>query len=278
MHSLDERVIAGLRRYVQAAEQVRAQASRTNAAQRAKDALELDPLNLDRIHQLGCCYAEAGHWVQCRNVLLRGRGRLQEIQDMETRFRFAVLLCEAHYHTRQLRDALTTLVDIPEQSCTTLSTVRAILACRVYGAMKDRQKAVKEFCRAINGQDFDSALRLWALARMDLRTAGAYENAKNAMERLADGDEGLVSQLGTLEDLADVAPELDNSNNSRLSFLTRRLRTLRTELPLRLQRWSKYVWGLVLRGELRNACRRFMVLRVARKERASSEFSRPPVL
>lgn len=254
MHSLEESVVAGLREHVRAAAEVPAQPSRSHAAQRAKEALEQDPTNLELLYELGCRYAEAGHWMQSRNVLLRGRGRLDEIHDRRRRAAFASALCEAYYSCGQAKEAVGVLGSIPELEDTALAVSRATLACKVYGAAGDRQRSLKEFCKAVDGQDFDGALRVWSVTRADLRQAGALDAAKGMMERLADDDPALVQKLGALEDLAEELPASDAQAKGpgRLGPILGKLRTLIVTLPLRLERLGLRLAG----GRLGSCCAR----------------------
>jgi len=242
MHGLEQEVVAKLQTHAKAADPIVAAGSRTNAAQRAKQALEADPFNLDLVGELGACYAAAGHWQQCRNVMLRGRDRLREIVDDTCRHDFALLLCEAQYQCGYADQAVSILREIEEPRDAPKAATRARLACRVYCAAKDKQRGLKEFCRAIDGTSFDEALRTWALAQVDLQRVGALSAAKDMMERLADGDDTRLSQLGALEDLVENG-KLDIVAKDRLGPLLRHLRTLWATLPLRLERQgAQWAW------------------------------------
>jgi len=245
METLDNKDFASVESHVKAAEKFAAAPSRTNSAQVAKVALEQDPFNLDLIEDLGQCYAEASHWTQARNVMLRGRHRLKEFHSEDRRFNFSMRICEAQYQCKHFKDAVAVLEEINEPSDPGSALARAQLACRVYAAAKQKQRALKEFHRAVDGREFDVALRTWCLARLDLQAAGALETAKSMMERLADGDERFLAQLGTLEDLVTAENETSKTaaESGRSAPLWRKLRMWWATLPLRLQRLSRRADG-----------------------------------
>jgi len=144
-----------------------------------------------------------------------------------------------------IEDAVAVLEEINEPSDPGSALARAQLACRVYAAAKQKQRALKEFHRAVDGREFDVALRTWCLARLDLQAAGALETAKSMMERLADGDERFLAQLGTLEDLVTAENETSKTaaESGRSAPLWRKLRMWWATLPLRLQRLSRRADG-----------------------------------
>lgn len=245
MKSLDKRDLQCAESCAEAAKIRPAAPSRTNAAQQVKNALDQDPFNLQLIHELGQLYGAAGQWSQARNVLMRGRERLQDLACDGDRFDYLLLFCEANYHGRRFAEAAGVLDEMRRIPEVDRGVARAALACRVYAAAKEKQKALLEFHRAVDGQPFDSALRTFSLARLDLHAAGAVDTAKGVMERLADGDERLLGQLQTLEELVDSASSKEPAESVSRAPLSRRLRTLLTTFPLRLSRLRLRLAGFV---------------------------------
>mmetsp|Transcript_41780 Transcript_41780/g.96764 ORF Transcript_41780/g.96764 Transcript_41780/m.96764 type:complete len:271 (+) Transcript_41780:48-860(+) len=167
----------------------------SNEAKDAREALITDPYNMVLINNLAYRYAIEGHSEKCANVMIRGWKRVNEFEDPSVRFCFLMKLCEVSYFLGQFRQALAVLQDIPEPDGSFERKAYLILACHVYGANKDIPNTLRTFQKAIEGEDYVIAVRIYALTIQDLRTAGVQPVARNAVEKLspeADKDSTLM--------------------------------------------------------------------------------------
>mmetsp|Transcript_67164 Transcript_67164/g.176104 ORF Transcript_67164/g.176104 Transcript_67164/m.176104 type:complete len:273 (-) Transcript_67164:46-864(-) len=248
MQGLQEHVVDGIRQKVAAAEEAPALPSRTHSAQQVKIALQKDPTNLELIYRLGHCYAVAGQWTQSRNVLLRGRDRLAELCVARQRFDFCMRLSEASYRCKFGSEAVAvfnSIGEVPEDQAS--RRAHAVVGCKAHCCVGDRQRALKHFCGAISGHDFDGALGAWALLRADLQSVDANASARKMLEQLANGEEDL-SKLATLEGLADMGVDADVESGGkavagRWGLLLQRIRITWTTAPLRFKRLANHVAG-----------------------------------
>lgn len=157
----------------------------TDNAKRARDALEADPYNLQYINELGRIYASEAEWERSVNVLLRGWKRAKEIEDKKVRFHFLMKICEVSYYLSQFRQAHAVLHDMEEPEDPQDLGSYLVLACQVYGANGDLQRALKAFQRLVEPRSFQDAVRIFGLTLRELKKAGGYEAAQSAVEKKA---------------------------------------------------------------------------------------------
>mmetsp|Transcript_54000 Transcript_54000/g.150181 ORF Transcript_54000/g.150181 Transcript_54000/m.150181 type:complete len:307 (-) Transcript_54000:28-948(-) len=178
----------------------------SNEIKSGRDELHVDPYNLRGIARLGFSYASECKWESAMNVLLRGWKRAAEFKDRQLRFHFLMKLAEACHRMEKFRQAHAVLKDIEEPDGTiggddaVLSYL--VLSVRILSANGDVQHALKSFGKAIEGREFNAAVRIWAFCLSGLQKCGAYEAARVSMEALA-GDDGCLN--GELRDLDHYA-------------------------------------------------------------------------
>lgn len=187
--------------------------SSSSAAKGARDALAEDPYNIHLIYDLAYQYAAEGHFEQCMNVMLRGWKRASEIEDSSARFRFLMKLCELSYSSSKFRQAQAVLQDIDEPEDPSDRKAYFILSCHVHSANKDVQRTLRAFQRAIEGEGYQSAVRVFALTLLNLRDVGLYEIGKSAIDKLAPVHEK-ESILFMLDKLAYTNAEYTGTANN----------------------------------------------------------------
>lgn len=181
------------------------QKSISDKAKRQRDILEKHPYQLHTINELGATYGSEAQWDKCANVLLRGWKRAPEISDPTVRFRFLMKLCEVSYYLKQFRQAYAVMRDIDRPDGGPELKSYLVLSCQVYAQAGDLQQSLKAFNQAIEGEDFDVAVRVFAIVQIDLKKAGAYESAKSTIENMGEG----YYQTSTLSMLATFAEGAD---------------------------------------------------------------------
>lgn len=171
----------------------------SNTLKAARDALAEDPYNLLLINELGRLYAQEARWDKCANVLLRGWKRASEIKDDKIRFCFLMKLCEVSVRLSQFRQAHAVLQDIEEPTEGFERKAYLVMCVQVYANCGDVQRALKSFQRAIEGETFSRAVRIFALTLFDLQKAGAFQSAKSALEKMSPGyhDRSTLQMLET---------------------------------------------------------------------------------
>lgn len=167
----------------------------------ARDLLASDPYNMHSINELAYLYAKVALYEQCINILMRGWKRADEIKDPVVRFHFLMKLVEASHVRKQFRQAFAVLKDIQEPDDPNRKLSYLVLSCRVYANIGDLPGALKCFQRALEGQEFDLAIRIWALVLREFSLSGAAEAAKSTMEKLAGDDAMKVMKLQMLDGL-----------------------------------------------------------------------------
>eukprot|EP00415_Alexandrium_ostenfeldii_P001467 UN1467 len=178
----------------------------SDEAQAAREALAEDPYNLHLILELAHKYVTQGHVERAGNVLLRGWKRAGEIEDVHVRFCFLMKLCEVSYLLSRFKQAMAVLQDVAEPADPVERKSYHILSCHVFGANKEVQKTLKAFQKAIEGEDFEMAVRIYALTLTDLKEVGIYSVAKSAIERMApEGEKD--STLAMLDGFATKEPD-----------------------------------------------------------------------
>lgn len=177
----------------------------SNTLKAARDALQEDPYNLLLINELGRLYAQEARWDKCANVLLRGWKRAHEIQDEKIRFCFLMKLCEVSVRLALFRQAHAILQDIEEPTEGHERKAYLVMCVQVYSNCGDVQRALKSFQRAIEGETFSRAVRIFALTLFDLQKAGAFQSAKSALEKMSPGyhDKSTLQMLETFAERQD---------------------------------------------------------------------------
>lgn len=179
------------------------QKSISDKAQRQRNILEKHPYQLHTINELGAIYGSEAQWDKCANVMLRGWKRAPEITDPAVRFRFLMKLCEVSYYLKQFRQAYAVMRDVDRPDGGPELKSYLVLSCQVYAQAGDLQQSLKAFNQAIEGEDFELAVRIFALVQIDLKRAGAYESAKSTLENLVGDAYHHKSALSMLETFAE---------------------------------------------------------------------------
>uniref|UniRef100_A0A7S0FW96 Uncharacterized protein n=1 Tax=Pyrodinium bahamense TaxID=73915 RepID=A0A7S0FW96_9DINO len=195
----------------------------SHAAKKVKDQLTDDPYNMELILELGLAYAQDQQWFQCANVLLRGWKRVGEFQSREVRCHFLMTLCQASMAQRKYRQAMAVMGDIEEPEDEDTFKRCEALKSHVYCCNGDMAAGLKAFHRAIEGQDFESACRIWAMCYPGLKKVGALEMTKSAVEAMTE-DEGSKNRLKLIELIAcmkDNCMEEVEQGSRRASFVMR---------------------------------------------------------
>jgi len=172
----------------------------------AREALANDPYNLELIVDLGYKYCVQGHLERAANVMLRGWKRADEIEDAHARFCFLMKLCEVSYLMGRFKQAAAVLQDIAEPEDPSERKSYFILSCHVHSVNKDAQKTLRCFQKAIEGEDFEMTVRIYALTLLDLKEVDLYFVARTAVERIA-GDFDKDAVLPILDHYAKSKPE-----------------------------------------------------------------------
>mmetsp|Transcript_47451 Transcript_47451/g.133968 ORF Transcript_47451/g.133968 Transcript_47451/m.133968 type:complete len:279 (+) Transcript_47451:30-866(+) len=182
----------------------------------ARNALAADPYNLRLIIKLGHLYAKKAKIENCHNVLLRGWKRAGEIEDVNVRFCFLLKLCEVSLTLRKYRQAFAVLHDIqePEEDGEYLNAY-LVISVQVHAINGDQMRALKMFQRAIEGKEFDVAVRIWALVQVELKKAGGYEAAKSLIEKRANGPTD-QAHLQMLEQCSNIGQNRKPSSEDQM--------------------------------------------------------------
>eukprot|EP00933_Yihiella_yeosuensis_P048250 TRINITY_DN4433_c1_g2_i1.p1 TRINITY_DN4433_c1_g2~~TRINITY_DN4433_c1_g2_i1.p1 ORF type:complete len:282 (+),score=49.45 TRINITY_DN4433_c1_g2_i1:113-958(+) len=172
---------------------------RSKKVMEASNALSADPYSLYWINELGRIYASEGQYEKAANVLLRGWKRANEIPDASVRFHFLMKLCEASYRLGKPKQAFAVLKDMETPADRSQAVVFEMMACQVYCAVGDTQRAFAAFKRATTGDTFRLVVRKFALVIDDLRHAGCYNAVRGYVAKLMDehSDMSLLPMLDT---------------------------------------------------------------------------------
>merc|ERR1719507_1992753 len=138
--------------------------------------------------------------------MLRGWKRAGEIEEKHARFCFLMKLSELSFCVSKFRQALAVLNDIPEPDSQSQNKPYWILMCHVRSANNDVQGTLRAFQRAIEGADYQDALRVLALVIIDLKSLDIYELGKTAVEKLAAQDQATYD-LNLLDRFAYKEPD-----------------------------------------------------------------------
>jgi len=178
------------------------QSSTTRTAQIAKDALDEDPYNIELIKNLGLIYSSEHQHDKAANVMVRGWKRSAEITDATDRFNFLMKLSESSFRNRQCRQAYAVIMDVEEPTDYNEKKAYQLLSCHILAEIKEAPKAMQMFSKAIEGEEFDMAIKIWAACAIRLKQVGALEAAKNAlMNKARPGQQAAMdkSRIETVE-------------------------------------------------------------------------------
>lgn len=153
----------------------------SNKAKEAKDRLEKDPYNIESIKDLGFIYAAEVQWDMAANVMMRGWKRVNDLKDPGDRFTFLMKLCECSFRTHKFRQAHAIVMDIDEPDDYHEKKAYLLLSCHVHAEIRDQLNTLKIFSKAIEGEDFEIAIKIWAACALRLKKVGGFEVAKNAV-------------------------------------------------------------------------------------------------
>lgn len=191
--------------------------SMSKAARDAKDRLEDDPYNLDRILDLGYVYASEAQNDKAANVLIRGWKRASELKDPKERFTFLLKTAEVSFRNKQYKQAVAVLWDIEDPEDYYDKKALQLLSCHAYAEGGENTQAIMTFSKAIEKEEFNSAIKIWAACALALKKAGAHELAKEGVMKKARTDQGRSmdearvqtvetwSQIGTKQDKGFIA-------------------------------------------------------------------------
>jgi hypothetical protein len=177
----------------------------SNKAKEKKDKLAADPYNVELIRDLGFVFCSEVQWDMAANVMIRGWKRASELKDASERFTFLMKLAEASFRQRKFRQAHAILMDIDEPEDYYEKKAYQLLLCHTHGELKDATKATMVFSKAIEGEDFESAIKIWASCALRLKICGSFEVAKNSVMSKARSGQNYVmdqSRMQTVESWA----------------------------------------------------------------------------
>eukprot|EP00415_Alexandrium_ostenfeldii_P002892 UN2892 len=113
-------------------------------------------------------------------------------------------LCEVSYLFSRFKQAMAVLQDVAEPADPVERKAHFVGPSK--GANKEVQKTLKAFQKAIEGEDFEMAVRIYALPLTALKEVGIYSVAKSAIERMApEGEKD--SPLAMLDGFAPKEPD-----------------------------------------------------------------------
>lgn len=153
----------------------------TDKARKAKEALEEDPYSLDKLIDLGYIYASEVQYEKAANVLIRGWKRAGELKEPSDRFSFLLKLCELSFRSQQYKQAHAVLMDIEKPDDYYEKKAYQLLSCHVHAEIGDGFSALSVFSKAIDGEAFEDAIKIWAACALRLQKVGAHPAAKEAM-------------------------------------------------------------------------------------------------
>lgn len=150
----------------------------------AKDALENDPYNMQRIFELGVEYIAEEKFSHAANVLIRGWKRTSEIADPQNRFAYLLKLAYASNECEKFKQAEAVIADMEEPEDPDLKFDFCRLATKVYANNNNLVKTLKAFNQGLEKcQTFEHASALWADTLGCLKKVGAYDAARSAIEK-----------------------------------------------------------------------------------------------
>jgi len=157
----------------------------SDKAKRAKDALEEDPYSITNIINLGYIYASEVQYDKSANVLIRGWKRSAELPEPSDRFKFLMKLSEVSFRNHQFKQAHAVIMDIDEPEDYYEKKAFQLLSCHCHAEIGDGSKAMAVFCKAIDGEDFEKAVKIWSACALRLKKVGVHPMAKEAVLKKA---------------------------------------------------------------------------------------------
>jgi len=153
----------------------------SNVAKEVKDKLEDDPYNIEHIRDLGYLYCAEFQWDKAANVMMRGWKRASELKTADERFEFLMKLAEVSFRDFHFKQAHAIMMDVDEPEDYNEKKAYQLLSCHIFAENGDAPKSLAIFSKAIEGEEFESAIKIWAACALRLKKVGAYEAAKNAV-------------------------------------------------------------------------------------------------
>jgi len=185
----------------------------SNSTKKAKDGLEADPYNIERIVDLGFAYTSEVQYDKAANVLIRGWKRSSELKNPSDRFDFLMKLCEVSFRNHYFRQAHAVLMDIEEPEDYCQKKAFQLLSVHIFAEMNDSPKALSVFSKAIEKEEFEMAVKIWAACAIRLKKAGANEVAKTAvLAKARSGQNHFMDQsrIQTVESWALMGSDVQN--------------------------------------------------------------------
>jgi len=195
--------------------------SNSGKAQQAKEALDDDPYNLQRIIDLGYVYASEVQYDKVANVLIRGWKRVGELEDSTERFMFLIKLSEASFRNRQFKQAHAVLMDIDAPEDYYEKKAYQLLCCHVFAEIGQGSEALSMFSKAIDGEPFETSIKIWAACAIRLKKVGSHEAAKEALLKKArTGPNNPMDQssIDTVENWAIMSTEWKDEGGWKAPF------------------------------------------------------------
>merc|ERR1712039_708369 len=124
-------------------------------------------------------------WDRCANVMVRGWKRVDELESLESRRRFLMCFCEASCRSSQPQQARAVLAEIEEPEGNEAQRATEVLRCQVCCANGDVQEGLAAFNRAIRGEKFKGAYKVWEACSEQLSAAGGFWATRQTLESLA---------------------------------------------------------------------------------------------
>jgi len=195
--------------------------SNSAKAQQAKEALEADSYNLQRIIDLGYVYASEVQYDKAANVLIRGWKRVGELEDSTERFMFLMKLSEVSFRNRQFKQAHAVLMDIDEQEDYYEKKAYQLLCCHVFAEVGQGSEALSMFSKAIDGESFENSIKIWAACALRLKKVGGHEAGKESLVKKARRGPNYPmdqSRIQTVESWAIMSEQWKDENGWNAMF------------------------------------------------------------
>lgn len=199
-------------------------------AKRFKDALTVDPYNLEYMFALGVNYSKDNQWTQAENVLVRGWKRVKEFSEKEKRFSYLQVLLRATLKNRKYKQAAAVLQDMEEPEKEGLQYMYYASQCEVMGFCKENDKCLKAFNNTIDGlkaqldaekiedkDKFQQIIETWAHLIPALEQADILELTREKVAAFATNDED-KAKLDVYEKLSKVRQEITDAATVPPSF------------------------------------------------------------
>lgn len=183
----------------------------SNEAAAVRDALKEDPYNMMNICKLGFMYAAEFRYPMATNVMMRGWKRADELKDSRLRRAFLTKLSEVSYREGKAKQAHAILQDIYEEpeDRNELKNLQ-ILTVHVCAASGKVEEALKALGRAVEGEDIELVIRIWALVSQVLAKNDLFEAAKVIMNNIVDAlpEQQKYMGINSMQVVSDYAAAL----------------------------------------------------------------------